>query len=116
MISNKTLYTDITYLKGVGKYYGKLFNIKDIYNIRDLINYYPVRYEDRSNITSIHESLLKSISDENYISTLIVRCVEKSSFVFRNREIPKYYFTDSSALVCVSAFNPAHNRFKLEDK
>ncbi len=63
----------IEYLKGVGEARAKLFHKLNIYNVFDVISYYPREYEDRSSIKSIGE--LKdgdSCSFEGTISSEVV--------------------------------------------
>lgn len=44
---------DIQYIKGVGPVKAKLLNKLGIFNVSDLVTYYPREYEDRGNITNI---------------------------------------------------------------
>lgn len=52
---NDILSTNITAVKGIGDVREKLFNKLAIFNIRDLISYYPRDYEDRSYIKKINK-------------------------------------------------------------
>ena len=51
--SNKTLSTSIQFLKGIGEKRAQALNRVGIHNVSDLLQYYPRRYLDRSNITAI---------------------------------------------------------------
>jgi ATP-dependent DNA helicase RecG len=51
--SNKVLNTSIQFLKGIGEKRAQALNKVGIYTIGDLLQYYPRRYLDRSNITPI---------------------------------------------------------------
>lgn len=55
MENNVNLETKIQYLKGVGPAREKLLNQLGIYNVRDLIEYYPRVYEDRTQLIHIAE-------------------------------------------------------------
>lgn len=43
----------IRYLKGVGSKREAMFNRLDVYTLRDLLYYFPLRYEDRRNVVKI---------------------------------------------------------------
>ncbi|MBN2483403.1 MAG: ATP-dependent DNA helicase RecG [Candidatus Omnitrophica bacterium] len=46
---------ELRYLKGIGPKNEKLFNKLGIYSVRDLLYFFPVRYEDRRAVTSIKD-------------------------------------------------------------
>ena len=46
---------EIKYVKGVGPARAELLNKLGIFNLQDLITYYPREYEDRSNIKTIQD-------------------------------------------------------------
>lgn len=46
---------DVKYVKGVGPNRAKLLNKLNIFNVKDLITYYPREYEDRSKAIKINE-------------------------------------------------------------
>ncbi len=46
---------NIRYIKGIGPKREKIFNRLGIYTIRDLLYYFPLRYEDRRNIKKINQ-------------------------------------------------------------
>ncbi len=48
---------EIQYIKGVGEARSKVLNKLGIYNLEDLITYYPRDYEDRSKAKSLSEIL-----------------------------------------------------------
>ncbi len=50
-----TLDTDLTYLKGVGPARAAMLRAKQLETIEDLLNYFPFRYEDRSNTKPIRQ-------------------------------------------------------------
>ncbi len=52
---NKFLETPIQFLKGIGDVRAKALNKTGIYTFRDLLQYYPRRYLDRSNITALRD-------------------------------------------------------------
>lgn len=85
---------------------------KNLLTVRDLIEYFPRRYEDRSNLLDIHSALWKSQKDPTFITTLIARCEIKEKTFFRNRQINTFGFSDQSGSFKVPAFNP-YLRFQV---
>jgi len=104
--------TPVRYLKGVGSYYGDFFEKKKILTCGNLLLFFPCRYEDRSTIVSIREGLHRTNADPDAVVTVIGLCTEVSSFEWRGRTIKKVTFTDGERTAVLSAFNPAHGRFK----
>ena len=55
-MNNDLLNQKIEFIKGVGPQKAKLLNSEvGIYNLNDMLNYYPFRYEDRSKINNLSE-------------------------------------------------------------
>ena len=55
-MNNDILNQKIEFIKGVGPQKSKLLNSEvGIYNLNDMLNYYPFRYEDRSKINNLSE-------------------------------------------------------------
>ena len=46
---------DIQYLKGVGPNRALKLHKLDIFTVSDLLNYFPVKYEDRRTVKNINE-------------------------------------------------------------
>ena len=55
MMENIRLDTSVQYLKGVGPKMFELLNKIGIYTVKDLIEYYPRVYEDRTKLTPINK-------------------------------------------------------------
>lgn len=49
------LKVDIRYLKGVGPAKAAKLNKLNIFTVEDLLNYFPVKYEDRRYVSKINE-------------------------------------------------------------
>lgn len=90
----------------------KEFSKRGIETGKDLLLYLPRKYEDRSKITKIKIALEASVRDPEFIATIIATCDSVEHFSFRNRQIKKYFFSDGTDFLTLSAFNPAH-RFVL---
>ena len=71
--SQKTLDTEITYLKGVGPNRGRKLQRYGIETLADLLHHFPRRYIDRSNILLINK--LK-IGEEGLIVGKIISAME----------------------------------------
>ena len=52
-----SLNKEIQYIKGVGENRAKILNKLGIYNLEDLITYYPRNYEDRSKTKPLSEAI-----------------------------------------------------------
>ena len=85
---------------------------KNIFTVKDLLFYFPIRYEDRSSILSIYDSAQKCKEDEDFVATIICVCIKKSEFRFKNRKIKKFVFTDNKEKLAFTAFNPFFRYFK----
>ena len=103
----------ITELEGVHAYHARLFAQKEVCFFKDLLYYFPKRYEDRSSILSLEDAYKHALENPASIATLLVTCTNYSRFYFRDREIPKFTFSDASGDCSLSAFNPAHRFFKV---
>lgn len=69
-----TMSTEIQFLKGVGPKLGALLNKRGIYDVRDLLNYYPRAYEDRRaarNIASLKPDEVVSLKAQIFKVTPI---------------------------------------------
>ena len=80
MMENIKLDTSVQYLKGVGPKMFELLNKLGIYTVRDLIEYYPRTYDDRTKILNIKEF----IKDQNAL--FIGRLIKPVSVVYVNRK------------------------------
>jgi ATP-dependent DNA helicase RecG len=80
------------YVKGVGPARGAMLEAKGLKVVEDLLGYAPFRYEDRSNVKSIHE-----LSPGEMATVLAeVRSTKVSSFRRRNLGLFEATFTDAS--------------------
>lgn len=66
---------DIQYVKGVGETRAKILNKLGIYNLQDLITYYPRNYEDRSKTKKISETVERRRSFDKSIC-----CISYASY------------------------------------
>lgn len=92
---------DIQYLKGVGPNRAAKLNKLDIFTVEDLINYFPVKYEDRRTIKKINEL------DDNLKCLLKIKLYEKpkKSRIKKNMSIIKAIGKDDTGFVTLTFFN-----------
>jgi len=87
--------TALTYIKGVGPARAAMLQSKGLETVEDLINYFPFRYEDRSNLKTIAQLA------PGELATVIaeVRSAKLSGFRRRNLGLFEAEFTDSSRAI-----------------
>ncbi len=111
MMENIKLDTSVQYLKGVGPKMYELLNKLGIYTVKDLIEFYPRVYEDRTKVTPIDEFQ----KDQNvlFFGTLL----KPVTMVYAKRKkILSTVVTDESgALAFLTWFNQVHIKERLKD-
>ncbi len=101
---------EIRYLKGIGPRRSEAFQILGIENIRDLLNYYPRNYEDRS--------IIKNISEIETGEKVTVYCMVsniESRRIRKNLHILKAVLSDETGYMNVIWFNQDYYYKKLKD-
>ena len=95
------LKNNVKYVKGVGEARAKTLNKLGIYNLEDLITYYPRSYEDRSQVKKI-----KDLVDGEKVS-LEVRAIMPINvrMLGRYKSIEKATFSDETGEIVVTWFN-----------
>ena len=100
---------NIQYLKGVGPKKAELLNKMGIYNIKDLVEYYPRNYEDRTRLSNI----IEFIDGENY---LFIATLSDSIHIQRIRKNLTIYSTfvyDDTGECKMTWFNQKYINTKL---
>lgn len=104
MIILGNCWTDtIQYIKGIGPRKANLLAKLGIYTIGDLLEHYPYRYEDRSELKTINT--LADGAVETFKAT-IINCIESKPR--RGLHITKITVSDSSGAVQLIWFNQPH--------
>ncbi len=87
--------TSLTYLKGVGPARAAMLQTRGLQTVEDLINYFPFRYEDRSNLKTIAQLA------PGELATVIaeVRSAKVSGMRRKNIGLFEAEFTDSSRAI-----------------
>ena len=104
-----TLKTDIRYVKGIGEARAKLLAKLDIYNIGDLISYFPRDYEDRTVFRTISELG----SDRACCIRAYVTAAPALSRARSGRELVRLRIADDTGSIDVTFFNQIYVRDKL---
>lgn len=92
---------NIQYIKGVGEKKARLFNKLGIYSIDNLIQYYPRKYEDWSNTTTVNNAP----SDEPVFIKATMITPVKESLIRKGLTLYKCNFTDGENVIHVTIFN-----------
>lgn len=101
---------DVKYIKGVGPNRVKLLNKIGIFNLNDLITYYPRGYEDRSKPKNIcecvsgEEALIEAVAVSRIIDTRISK----------GRTIQKLTARDETGVITITWFNQSYLKSKFE--
>lgn len=92
---------DIQYLKGVGPNRAAKLNKLNIFTVEDMLNYFPVKYEDRRSVKKINE-----LSD-NVKCLLKIRLFEKpnKTRIKKNMSIIKAVGKDETGFITLTFFN-----------
>lgn len=95
------LNVDIQYLKGVGPKRALKLNKLNIFTVEDLLNYFPVKYEDRRYISKINEIN----QQKKYL--LKVKLFEKPKYsrIKKNMTIIKAICKDDTGFITLTFFN-----------
>ncbi len=104
------LNSEIQYLKGVGPKRAAKLNKLGIYTIEDLLNYFPIRYEDRRKLSKI-----KDIDEENkFLIKIVIKKVFSLKKPNKKMSIFKVSAFDDTGHVNLSFFNQYYLYKKLK--
>ena len=111
IMENIKLDTSVQYIKGVGPKMYELLNKLGIYTVKDLIEYYPRVYEDRTKVTPIDEF----VKDQNvlFFGTL----VKPVSVVYAKRKkiISTVVTDESGSLAFLTWYNQVYIKDRLKE-
>lgn len=105
---------DVKYIKGVGPSRVKLLNILDIYNLKDLITYYPRDYEDRGKAKNITELI---DGEEALVEGYVVSKMSEVR-IRKGMTLYKLIIRDESGTCTITWFNQSYlkSRFKIGER
>ena len=92
---------DIQYLKGVGPNRALKLQKLDIFTVGDLLNYFPVKYEDRRVVKNINEIFEQG----KYLLKLSIFEKPKHSRIKKNMTIIKAICKDDTGFITLTFFN-----------
>ncbi|MBR2278143.1 MAG: ATP-dependent DNA helicase RecG [Eubacterium sp.] len=92
---------NIQYIKGVGENRAQLFNKLGIYSVRDLITFYPRKYQDWSKNVSV----LDAPDDEVVAIKATMITPVKEAMIRKGMTLYKCNFTDGQNVIHVTLFN-----------
>ncbi|MDD4779842.1 MAG: ATP-dependent DNA helicase RecG [Tissierellia bacterium] len=101
---------DVQYLKGVGPNRAKKLNKLGIFTINDLLNYFPVKYEDRRTLKKINEL---NGGDKSLLKIKIYD-TPKKSYIKKNMTLIKFVGKDETGFITLSFFNQNYLMNKLK--
>lgn len=101
--------TDVRYLKGIGEKKAQALNKLGVYLVRDLLSYFPRKYEDRSEFTPIALTL----DGENACIQAIVADTPRLVRIRRGMELVKFRVVDDSGSVDITYFNSPYVKDQL---
>ncbi|NLJ58614.1 MAG: ATP-dependent DNA helicase RecG [Tissierellia bacterium] len=102
---------DIQYLKGVGPSRAAKLEKLKIYTVEDLLNYFPLKYEDRRRVSKINEI----IEPKKYLLKVKLFEKPKLSPIKKNRTIIKAVCKDGTGFITLTFFNQAYLMDKLTE-
>lgn len=110
LINTKEINKSIKYIKGVGEARAKLFSKLNIFTVRDLIEYYPRQYEDRS----IHKPIDQLVDGESCgINAMIISKVSVNR-VRKGLTVCKLLAKDTSGVIAVTWYNQEYIKSVFE--
>ena len=111
IMENINLDTSVQYLKGVGPKMYELLNKLSIYTVKDLLEYYPRVYEDRTKVTPISDFQ----KDQNvlFLGTLI----KPVTMVYAKKKkiLSTVVVADSGAIAMLTWFNQVYIKDRIKE-
>lgn len=101
---------DVRYLKGIGEKKAQALNKLGVFSLYDLISYFPRRYEDRTRICKIAESM----SEENVCILATVADTPHLTHVRRGMDLVKFRAVDETGSVDITYFNQSYVKDNIE--
>lgn len=110
-MENIKLDTSVQYLKGVGPKMYELLNKIGIYTVKDLIEYYPRVYEDRTKLTPIDEFQ----KDQNvlFLGTLVKPVT--LAYAKRKKILSTVVTDDSGSIALLTWFNQVYIKDRIKE-
>ncbi|MDD6619645.1 MAG: ATP-dependent DNA helicase RecG [Eubacteriales bacterium] len=91
----------IKYIKGIGEKRAELFNSLGIFDVDSLLHFYPRKYEDWTNTTSVAEA----VNGETVCIKATMITPVKESMIRKGLTLYKCRFSDGESVIAVTIFN-----------
>lgn len=100
---------NVQFIKGVGPGRGKKLNKLNIFTVEDILNYFPVKYEDRRTVKKINELC----GDTKSLLKIKIYDYPKKSRIKKNMSIIKAIGKDETGFISLTFFNQDYLMDKL---
>ncbi len=104
------LNTDVRYIKGIGEKKAQALNKLGVFSLRDLVSFFPRKYEDRSSVKPI----ALTCEGENICVEAMVADTPRLTRVRRGLDIVKLRAVDDSGALDVTYFNMPYAKDNLQ--
>ena len=104
------LNTEIRYLKGIGEKKALAFHKLGVFSLRDLLSYFPRRYEDRS----VFKPIALAQNGETVCIRAMVADTPRLSRIRRGLDLVKFRAVDETGLVEITYFNQPYRKDSIQ--
>ena len=104
------LNTDVRYIKGIGEKKAQALNKLGVFSLRDLVSFFPRKYEDRSETKPI----ALTAEGETVCVEAMVADTPRLTRVRRGLDLVKLRAVDESAVLDITFFNQPYAKDNLE--
>ena len=103
------LNTDVRYLKGIGEKKAQALNKLGVFSLRDLVSFFPRKYEDRSTVKLI----ALTMDGESVCVEAMVADTPRLTRIRRGLDLVKLRAVDESAVLDITFFNQPYAKDNL---
>ena len=103
------LNTDVRYLKGIGEKKAQALNKLGVFSLRDLVSFFPQKYEDRSTVKPIALTL----DGESVCVEAMVADTPRLTRIRKGLDLVKLRAVDESAVLDITFFNQPYAKDNL---
>ena len=104
------LNTDVRYIKGIGEKKAQALNKLGVFSLRDLVSFFPRKYEDRSSVKPI----ALTCEGESVCVEAMVADTPRLTRVRRGLDIVKLRAVDDSGVLDITYFNMPYAKDNLQ--
>ena len=95
------LNTDVRYIKGIGEKKALAFNKLGVFTLRDLVSFFPRKYEDRTQ----YRPIALAMDGECLCIRAIIADTPRLTRIRRGLDLVKFKAVDDSGIVDITYFN-----------